>query len=79
MLCFVLLIEKVYFWYLRKFVPLNTIRSDYNFSLEDKRILNAVHEVKDSDNIKQDLSIDVYGRAAEEEAADSEIQKLYNV
>ena len=54
------------------------MRSDFNFSLEDKRILNLVNEVKHPDNIKQDLSIDVYGRAEEEEKPDKEIEKLYN-
>ena len=29
-------------------------------------MLNHVHEVDDSDNIKQDMSIDVYGRDKDE-------------
>lgn len=53
------------------------LRSDWNFNLDDKRILNMEHEVNDSDNIKQDISIDVYGRSAENE--DKEVEKLYNV
>ena len=52
------------------------MRSDFNFSVEDKRVLNMENVVSDSDNIKQDLSIDVYGREKEE---DTEIEKLYNV
>ena len=52
------------------------VRSDFNFSVEDKRVLNMENVVSDSDNIKQDLSIDVYGREKEE---DTEIEKLYNV
>ncbi|GLI64740.1 hypothetical protein VaNZ11_008107 [Volvox africanus] len=43
-------------------VPLGKVRSNFNFSLEDKRILNLDNIVNDSDNIKQDMSIDVYGR-----------------
>lgn len=47
------------------------MRSNFNFSLEDKRVLNFENVVDDSDNIKQDISIDVYGRKekAEQEAA----------
>jgi hypothetical protein len=47
------------------------VRSNFNFTLEDKRVLNFENVVDDSDNIKQDISIDVYGRKekAEQEAA----------
>ena len=38
------------------------VRTDFNFSVESKRVLNDHHEVSDADNIKQDASIDVYGR-----------------
>ena len=68
----------------RTLVPENpAIRSDWNFNLEDKRILNMDYEVSDSDNIKQDLSIDVYGRKEDEEGEevkeeDKAIQSLYN-
>eukprot|EP00850_Spirogloea_muscicola_P024187 SM000470S16632 [mRNA] locus=s470:4:1046:+ [translate_table: standard] len=74
---------------LMNLAPAGGVRSDFNFSLEDKRILNMENVVNDADNIKQDLSIDVYGRAAAEEAdapaaeppaagGDDEIAKLYN-
>jgi phosphatidylinositol glycan class S len=53
------------------------VRSDFNFSLDDKRVLNAEVVVNDSDNIKQDMSIDVYGRQKEEEIQD-EISQLYS-
>ncbi|KAG2489358.1 hypothetical protein HYH03_012188 [Edaphochlamys debaryana] len=43
-------------------VPLGKVRTNFNFSLEDKRVLNMENVVNDSDNIKQDMSIDVYGR-----------------
>jgi hypothetical protein len=56
-------------------IPVGTVRSDFNFKVEDKRILNQEHEVKDEDNIKQDLSIDVYGRKKEDE--ENEIASLY--
>jgi phosphatidylinositol glycan class S len=47
-------------------VPEGTTRSDFNFSLEHKRVLNFDNVVRDEDNVKQDMSIDVYGRAKEE-------------
>jgi len=35
------------------YVPLNTIKRDFNFSLEKKRVLNAVNQVSTEDNVKQ--------------------------
>lgn len=46
-------------------VPLGRTRGQFNFSLDDKRVLNQTVEIKDEDNIKQDMSIDVYGRKDE--------------
>ncbi len=46
----------------RGILPFGAVRKDWNFSLQDKRVLNFENEVSDSDNIKQDISIDVYGR-----------------
>ena len=43
-------------------MPLGKVRTAFNFSLEDKRVLNLEVEVSDADNVKQDISIDVYGR-----------------
>lgn len=56
------------------------VRSDWNFGLEDKRVLNMDYEPSDADNIKQDMSIDVYGRAEgeEEPAKEAAIEQLYN-
>ena len=34
-------------------VPLGTVRDDFNYSLEKKRILNAVNVVRTEDNVKQ--------------------------
>jgi len=59
-------------------VPRDGVKSDYNFNLQDKRVLNEEVVVNDSDNIKQDMSIDVYGREKEEEMQ-SEIKELYSV
>lgn len=59
-------------------VPRDGVKSEYNFSLQDKRVLNAEVVVNDSDNIKQDMSIDVYGREKEEEIS-KEIGELYSV
>lgn len=44
-------------------VPLGKVRANFNFSLDDKRVLNMDNVVTDDDNVKQDISIDVYGRA----------------
>jgi len=52
-------------------VPLGKVRSNFNFNLDGKRVLNFENVVTDDDNVKQDMSIDVYGRAdkkAREEA-----------
>eukprot|EP00929_Paragymnodinium_shiwhaense_P017030 TRINITY_DN1258_c0_g1_i1.p2 TRINITY_DN1258_c0_g1~~TRINITY_DN1258_c0_g1_i1.p2 ORF type:complete len:277 (+),score=86.11 TRINITY_DN1258_c0_g1_i1:197-1027(+) len=67
-----------------KIIPKGEVKGDFNTSTEHKRILNFVNEVKDSDNIKQDMSIDVYGRedddAAEgDEALAAQIEELSNV
>lgn len=64
----------------RKLVPDGEVKTGFNTSTRNKRILNFVHEVKDSDNIKQDMSIDVYGREGdEEEEGQDQIAELYNV
>jgi len=65
----------------RKMVPVGEVRTGFNTSTKNKRILNFVNEVKDSDNVKQDMSIDVYGRDEEKEETDEEkaIADLYNV
>lgn len=59
-------------------VPKDGVKSDYNFNLQDKRVLGVEVVVNDSDNIKQDMSIDVYGRQKEEEIS-NEISELYSV
>jgi hypothetical protein len=51
-------------------------RGGFNFSLDDKRVLNSVNVVTDADNVKQDISIDVYGRAEAAEAAAAEEAEL---
>ena len=50
-------------------MPLGVVRDNFNYNTEQKRVLNFEHVVSEADNIKQDLSIDVYGRAEKEEAA----------
>lgn len=69
--------------YLMHLAPIGVLKGGFHFSLDDKRLLGVSHEVKDEDNIKQDLSIDVYGRKKEgqEEKKDEEslISSLYNV
>ena len=55
----------------RDIVPLGHTKSSFNYSLDDKRVLNFENVVNDDDNIKQDISIDVYGRAEKEEEAEA--------
>lgn len=43
-------------------VPLGKVRTNFNFNLDNKRVLNFENVVTDDDNVKQDMSIDVYGR-----------------
>ena len=52
----------------RDLVPLGQTRTKFNFNLDEKRVLNFENEVSDDDNIKQDMSIDVYGRKDEDPA-----------
>lgn len=62
----------------RLLAPMGEVKTDFNVSVADKRILNFVNEVKDGDNVKQDMSIDVYGRAEEDIESSSAIDDLYN-
>lgn len=55
----------------RDIVPLGRTKSNFNYNLDEKRVLNFENIVNDDDNIKQDISIDVYGRAEKEEGADA--------
>ena len=58
----------------RDIVPLGRSKANFNYNLDEKRVLNFENVVNDDDNIKQDISIDVYGRAEktdEEAAADA--------
>ena len=58
----------------RDIVPLGRSKANFNYNLDEKRVLNFENVVNDDDNIKQDISIDVYGRAEkteEEEAAEA--------
>jgi len=43
------------------------MKSSFNYDLTDKRVLNMENVVNDDDNIKQDISIDVYGRSTVQE------------
>jgi len=65
---------------LLQLAPIGVVKKDFNFSLEEKRILGVIFEVKDEDNIKQDMSIDVYGRKKEEGKGDQAtmVSSLYN-
>jgi hypothetical protein len=49
-------------------VPLGQKKGNWNYNLDDKRVLNFEYVVNDDDNIKQDINIDVYGRAEKAEA-----------
>jgi hypothetical protein len=52
----------------RDIVPLGQMKSNFNYNTDDKRVLNFENVVNDDDNIKQDISIDVYGRNKAEQA-----------
>ena len=51
----------------RDIVPLGRTKSSFNYSVDEKRVLNFENVVNDDDNIKQDISIDVYGRTEKQE------------
>lgn len=68
---------------LRPTLDIGAVRGgeDFNFDLTHKRVLNHSFEPDDSDNIKQDMSIDVYGREKDGESdsgKDASIEELYN-
>ena len=46
---------------------LRQVKSSFNYDTTDMRVLNMENVVSDSDNIKQDMSIDAYGRKEEKE------------
>lgn len=60
-----------------KLVPLGTVCTDYNHDTSVKRILDQEYEPNESDNVKQDMSIDVYGR--NDDASAAEIERLANM
>ena len=66
-------------------IDFNEMSDEYNFSVERKRILDQVKVVNFEDNVKQDKSIDVYGRDDDGKEGDTvgtllndEIDKLAN-
>ena len=48
-------------------MPLGRTKNSFNYSVDEKRVLNFENVVNDDDNIKQDISIDVYGRTEKQE------------
>lgn len=68
--------------HLLNIVPANPeVRDDWNYSVTNNtRILNFENVVNDDDNVKQDMSIDVYGRKDEGGVdIDQQIEDLANV
>lgn len=59
-------------------MPLGMIKSSFNYDTSDMRVLNMENIVSDTDNIKQDMSIDVYGRKQDEDTrqTDGDIDSL---
>ena len=53
-------------------MPLGQNKSNFNYNLDEKRVLNFENVVDDSDNVKQDMSIDVYGRQQDDEPEKAE-------
>ncbi|CAM9684209.1 unnamed protein product [Choristocarpus tenellus] len=60
-------------------VGFGEVADEYNFSTERKRILNHKYEPSFDDNVKQDKSIDVYGREDDEVATAKQIDDLANM
>lgn len=60
----------------RDLVPLGKLRSDFHVDFTYKRVLNLEHVVSDADNIKQDISIDVYGRKTAKEAKEKAAENV---
>lgn len=58
-------------------IGVNEMADEYNFNLERKRILNDNYVPNDDDNIKQDISIDVYGRS--DEVSADQVKELENL
>ena len=57
-------------------VPPGKIVDELNFNLEKKRILNEKWEPNFEDNVKQDMSIDVYDR--QDSSTEAAVSDLYN-
>lgn len=57
-------------------MPLGKLRSDFHLDLTYKRVLNMEHVVSDADNIKQDISIDVYGRKTAKDAKEKAAENV---
>ncbi|CAM9551763.1 unnamed protein product [Discosporangium mesarthrocarpum] len=60
-------------------VGFGEIAEDYNFNTNRKRILNHKYEPSFDDNVKQDKSIDVYGREEEGAEQAKQIAELENI
>lgn len=59
------------------FVPVHETTEDVNFNTDRKRIMDLHYEPKFDDNVKQDRSIDVYGRSDDNnDALADEIKRL---
>ena len=56
--------------------PLGASRGGWQYDVTEKRVLNMVVEVNDDDNIKQDMSIDVYGRKGGESDGEDAAPKV---
>ena len=55
----------------RDIVPFEQVKSNFNYKTDEKRVLNFENVVTDEDNIRQDMSIDVYGRKEKQEAEEA--------
>ena len=61
----------ILFLIIRDIVPLEQVKSNFNYKTDMKRVLNFENVVTDEDNIRQDMSIDVYGRKEKTEAEET--------
>jgi len=61
----------------RQILAPGELADDFNFNTDKKRILNYKYEPSFEDNVKQDISIDVYGRKEEGKGdINDEIERL---
>eukprot|EP00633_Aureoumbra_lagunensis_P001599 CAMPEP_0197290848 /NCGR_PEP_ID=MMETSP0890-20130614/10259_1 /TAXON_ID=44058 ORGANISM="Aureoumbra lagunensis, Strain CCMP1510" /NCGR_SAMPLE_ID=MMETSP0890 /ASSEMBLY_ACC=CAM_ASM_000533 /LENGTH=211 /DNA_ID=CAMNT_0042763185 /DNA_START=25 /DNA_END=660 /DNA_ORIENTATION=+ len=57
-------------------LDIGSIRDDFNFNTDRKRVIDQIYEPSFDDNVKQHASIDVYNRNDDDEKLSDEIKRL---